>query len=574
MIDYLRLSGIGVVSEAEIDLAGGLTVLTGETGAGKTVVLSALGLLLGAKPASGLATSPQARVEGGWTMPEGHPVLERAGELGAHDENGHLIISRSLPPGGRGRCQVGGVGVPATVLTELAEQLVAVHGQADQLLLRRPAAQRALLDRFAGPGLAEILAEYRQHYQEVVALDERFAATVADVGRLEVEIAGLREGLELIAEVDPIPGETAQLREEVERLGRVDELRQAVSIVVSALSDEGPEGLDVRTVLAQAGRAVQSVSDADSLLGQMSDRLADLLASVEDVALDARRYVDGLEADPGRLAHCQERLAQLADLCRRYGPDIESVLIWGKQANSRLLELEDALDVDRLRNRREAARAALTRSAAALHEAREEAAGRLAAAVEAELRDLAMPKARLEVAVSLAQPRSDQDPLAWSASDLRVGFGPDGVDDVVLLLSPHPGAKPAPIARAASGGELSRVMLALEVVLAAEATAPTFVFDEVDAGIGGQTAVEVGRRLARLARQAQVLVVTHLAQVAAFADDHLVIEKSVAGEVTTSNIRHVRGEERQKEIARMLSGQTDSRHALAHAAELLGLAAD
>lgn len=573
MIEYLRLTEMGVIRDAELDLAGGLTVLTGETGAGKTLILSGLDLLLGGKQQPGLASGDGARAEGIWHLESGHAALRRVAAAGGCVEGGELVINRTTPASGRGRCAAGGVALPVGVLDEIGESLVAVHGQSNQLLLRRPAAQRELLDAFGGESVAALAARFRQSFDEVVDLDEQLSASQTRAASAAAEMQELREALKAIEVTDPLPGEDEQLRSTIERLSRVQEFQSALHGALSVLAIADDDSPNVQTLLDYARRSVDSVAQADPELGKLQDRIIELRLLAQDLSADLSRCLDGLESDPNSLEAAGQRLAAITELTRHHGPAINDVLAWSQAASTRLLELEDQADVVGLRRRRDKARGELGEAAQALHAARVVAAVELSKAITTELRMLALPRASFEVAVTSRPPVAGQEPLEIGSQRQLVGFGPTGIDDVQLLLAAHPGAMAAPIAKAASGGELSRVMLAIEVVLAADSQIGTYVFDEVDAGIGGKAALEVGRRLALLAQRAQVIVVTHLAQVAAFADDHLLVEKSSSGAVTTASVRHVRGADRVKEVARMLSGHDESRHALDHATELLRIAA-
>ena len=574
MIDYLHLTEIGVIRDAELDLAGGLTVLTGETGAGKTLILSGLDLLLGGKPHAGLASGVSARVEGIWHLDSEHPALRRVAAAGGCVDGGQLVINRATPASGRGRCAAGGTTLPVGVLAEVGEQLVSVHGQSNQLLLRKPAAQRELLDSFGGEPVTALTARFRRSFDEVVRLDAQLSASQMQAASVADETQVLRDALEAIDTIDPLPGEDEQLRSTIERLSRVQEFQVALQGALSVLAMADDESPDVATLLDYARRSVDSVAQVDLELGKLHSRIIEVQLLTQDLGADLSRYLDGLESDPASLEAAGQRLAGIAELTRRHGPQISDVLAWSKTASMRLLELEDQADTAGLRRRRDKARVELGDAARALHLARVASALELGKAITTELRMLALPRAEFEVAVALRQPIAGQEPLAIGPESELVGFGPTGIDDVQLLMAAHPGVAASPVAKAASGGELSRVMLAIEVVLAADSQIGTYVFDEVDAGIGGKAALEVGRRLARLARRAQVIVVTHLAQVAAFADDHLVVEKSSSGAVTTASVRHVGGADRVKEIARMLSGHDESQHALDHATELLRVAAD
>ncbi len=576
MLEEMRIRGLGVISEATLELAGGLTVVTGETGAGKTMVVTGLQLLLGGRADSGSvrAGAPAAVVEGSFRVSAAGAVADRAREAGAEleelpvddgtgtegeDRAAELLVARTVGTNGRSRAHLGGRTVPVGLLAELADDLVALHGQSDQLLLRSAARQREAVDTFAGPRFAKLLGVYRTRFarrQEVSALLTDITTRARERAQ---EADALRVGLEELERVDPKPGEDVAVAEELERLSNVEDLRLAAdaahrALVADELTADAPA--DAAGLVGSARKQLDAVAAHDPQLQTLATKLAEVGYTLVDVATELSEYLANLDADPARLEHLLTRRADLAALRRKYGEDIASVLEWGRQAALRLHELEDADDrVDELRAELARLDSELAELAGQLHDARVAAGRRLANGVGKELAELAMPHAELVVRVERA---------AQLASH--------GGDDVSLLLAPHSGAEPRPLGKGASGGELSRVMLALEVVLAGSDAVPTFVFDEVDAGVGGKAAVEIGRRLAALARRAQVIVVTHLPQVAAFADRHLVVVKSEDGRVTSSGVHRLDDADRVRELARMLAGQEESESAQAHAEELLAAA--
>jgi DNA repair protein RecN (Recombination protein N) len=578
VLEEVRITALGVIEDAVLELSSGLTVVTGETGAGKTMVVTGLGLMFGgrADPARVRPGAERATVEGRLRIDPGglaaQQVLEAGGEL--DDEGRTLIVSRSVSAEGRSRAFAGGRSVPVSLLTYLAEDLVAVHGQADQQQLLRTARQRQALDRFAGPELHGVLTDYQRAYhrhREIRAELDELTRAARDRA---AEAEDLRRGLSEIEQAAPAEGEDGLLLAEEDRLAHADALHAAATTAHEALLGDPASGsfesADAVSLLAGARQALEAVADHDPALAGLAGRLSEAAYLVSDVAAELASYVQSVDSDPARLAAVQERRAELTRLIRAYGglapgpsdppgaaPDLSALLAWAKQASSRLTELEG--DDDRIAGLAdEEARlaAAVAELAGRLTELRRAAADSFAARVTAELTALAMPHARLAVAVI---PADD--------------FGPLGADEVEIRLAAHPGAPMLPLSKGASGGELSRVMLAIEVVFAGADPVPTFVFDEVDAGVGGKAAVEVGRRLARLARLAQVIVVTHLPQVAAFADTHLVIEKADDGSVTRSGLTRLDDAGRVVELSRMLAGLEDSEFGRAHAGELLAAAA-
>lgn len=568
----MRIRSLGVIDDAVVELSPGFTAVTGETGAGKTMVVTSLGLLLGgrADPALVRIGAGKAVVEGRITVPDNATAAVRAEEAGAELDDGALLISRTVSAEGRSRAHLGGRSVPVGVLAELADELVAVHGQTDQQGLLKLSRQRQALDRYAGDAVAVPLAKYGEAYKRLRAVSAELDEITTRARERAQEADMLRYGLDEIAAVEPRAGEDVELAEEAERLGHAEALASAAAVAHAALAGnpEDPEGVDAGTLVAGAQRALDAVRSHDPALAALADRIGEIGILLRDAAGDLAGYADDLDADPLRLAAVEERRAALTGLTRKYGEDITAVLAWAERSAARLTELDgDDERIGELTAERDALRAELGGLAQALTDARTEAAERFAAAVTAELASLAMPHARVSFDI-----RQTEDPDGVEVGGRPVAYGPAGADEVELLLAPHPGAPPRPIAKGASGGELSRVMLAVEVVFAGTDPVPTYLFDEVDAGVGGKAAVEIGRRLARLARTAQVVVVTHLPQVAAFADRQLLVEKTNDGSVTRSGVKVLEGEERVRELSRMLAGQEDSETARAHAEELLATA--
>ncbi|MFJ5553038.1 DNA repair protein RecN [Streptomyces sp. NPDC093225] len=574
VLEEMRIRALGVIDDAVVELSPGFTAVTGETGAGKTMVVTSLGLLLGgrADPALVRIGAKAAVVEGRITLAPGAAAAVRAEEAGAELDDGALLISRTVSAEGRSRAHVGGRAVPVGLLGELAEDLVAVHGQTDQQGLLRPARQRQALDRYAGDAVAVPLEKYTAAYRRLRAVATELEELTTRARERAQEADLLRFGLDEIAAVEPVAGEDVELAAEAERLGHAESLASAAAQAHAALAGnpEDPEGVDANMLVAGAHRALEAVRSHDPALAALADRLSEIGILMADVAGELAGYADDLDADPLRLAAVEERRAALTQLTRKYGESIDAVLAWAEQSAARLTELDGDDDrIAELTAERAGLRAELSGLAQGLTDARTEAAERFASAVTAELASLAMPHARVSIDI-----RQTEDP---SGDGVEVGgrpvlYGPTGADEVELLLAPHPGAQARPIAKGASGGELSRVMLAVEVVFAGSDPVPTYLFDEVDAGVGGKAAVEVGRRLAKLAKSAQVVVVTHLPQVAAFADRQLLVEKTNDGSVTRSGVTVLEGEDRVRELSRMLAGQEDSETARAHAEELLAAA--
>ena len=631
MLEEVRITGLGVINDALLELSPGFTALTGETGAGKTMVVTGLGLLFGgrADPARVRPGTQRASVEGRLrTDPRGkvaQQVEEAGGDL---DEDGTLVLTRTVSGEGRSRAFAGGRSVPVSLLTYLADDLVAVHGQSDQQQLLKPGRQRESLDKYAGGVLAAVLADYQRVYQRHRKVHDELGTLTTQARARAAEAKELRAGLTDIEKLNPVAGESAALRAEEERLANADSLHSGAATAHEALLGDptgGNDGVDAVTLLGHARRALDSVRRYDSEIDSVATRLSEAAYLVSEVAGELASYIQGIDADPARLAAVQERRAALARVIRLYGPggvnahidgtpvrldaaarsgddaaaadlpaaagaapvkdasagqdaadpaastadqgallvaeepdDTAYVLEWARLAAARVAELDNDDDTIAALTAEEAELSAqVSELADRLSRLRAEAGERFSADVTAELTALAMPHARISVALTpLAEP------------------GPHGIDDVELRLASNPGAPSLPLHKGASGGELSRVMLAIEVVFAGADPVPTFVFDEVDAGVGGKAAVEIGRRLAKLAKLAQVIVVTHLPQVAAFADNHLVVAKSSDGSITSTSVIRLDHEARVRELSRMLAGLEDSEFGQAHAAELLAMAAD
>ncbi len=579
MLEEIRIGSLGVIDSSTLELGPGLTVITGETGAGKTMIVTALGLLLGGRADTGAVRSGArtARVEGVVRVGALAAFATAVEEAGGEVEDGRVVLARNVSAEGRSRAFVGGASVPVSALASVAEPLVAVHGQSDQHRLLQARAQREALDRFGGEPTAGLLGAYSDLYTRLGACERELDQVVASARERAREADLLRFGLDELEAIDPQPGEDAALAAEESRLGFADTLRTAAEQAREALSSELDQP-DALATTSAARSALDGVREHDPEAGELADRLAEITYLLSDLAADVASYAARLETDPARLAGVSERRAALTALTRKYGDTIDEVLAWGQQSSLRLLDLEGTDErIEGLRAERTHLRTGLAEAADRLSQARAASAGRLADEVTAELGLLAMPHARLAIDVRQAPAPAPADDAPAVGRPLEVGgrwlrFTASGVDEVELLLAANTGSEPRPLGKGASGGELSRVMLAVEVALAGTSPVPTFVFDEVDAGVGGTAAVEIGRRLARLAHDAQVLVVTHLPQVAAFADRHVVVEKSSDGTVTSSGLTVLDDEQRQRELSRMLAGQTDSDTALAHARELLDVA--
>lgn len=562
MIEEIHIRDLGIITDARLPLEPGFSVLTGETGAGKTMVVTALGMLLGARSdaTSVRNGAKNALAEAVVRLPRGHRALALAEEAGGtteeiDEQSSELLLARTVNASGRSRAHVGGCSAPIGTLAQIGQSLVAVHGQSDQLRLKSPAEQRQSLDLYAGEELASLLEKYRDNY-------ERYRAAAAELKEVRensraraLEAQSLQGALEEIAAVNPRAGEEDELKAEMVKLMNVEALRIASAMALTALSGSeysSGEEANVMGLLDAARGALQGQASADEELAGLEARINELMILTTDIASDLSSYAASLDVEgPERLAQVQTRRAQLATLMRKYGADIAEVLEWAEGSRARLDTLvDDPQRQETLETELVQLRKVLGEQAEELTNLRRAAAQKLADAVSEELTALAMPNASLVVEVAEAEK-----------------FSVHGRDTVTFMLAPHRTAVPRPLGKGASGGELSRVMLALEVVLAEVDPVPTFIFDEVDSGVGGKAAIEIGRRLAMLARHVQVLVVTHLPQVAAFADQHILVLKN--DDASLSKVQVLTEEERVVELARMLSGHDQSESAREHARELL-----
>jgi len=559
----IRIADLGVIDEALLELGPGLSVITGETGAGKTMLLTGLGLILGEKadPKTVRVGAQRAFVEARLQLTDPE-LVARVADAGGEMDDDELLISRTVVAEGRSRAFLGGRSVPQAVLGEIAHELVTVHGQSDQVRLRTSQRQRQALDAFAGSDFRRILDEYRSGWQEFGDVKTRLSELVEKRDQRVAEAQMLRTALNEIERAEIASGEEDELKQLIERLTHSEDLLHAAQGAHDYLlgSADQPESAVVAHLIEDVRKRLDEGSRHDTQLEELAKRAAEIGYLVADLGAELASYSADVETDPAQLTTAHDRLALITALLRKHRVETSGELLqWAQESHKRFLELDsDDTKVEQLTARRDELDEQLSAQARQLTQERSAAAAELEQMVTSELRSLAMPQAQFSIRVEEA-PR-----------------GPNGADAVSFLLTPHPGAPARPLGEGASGGELSRVMLGLEVALASRRSGQqhTFVFDEVDAGVGGQAAVEVGRRLAKLARNCQVLVVTHLPQVAAFADHHLVVAKrSEDSKTTATSVKRVIETERVTELARMLSGQSDSATAREHAAELLALAA-
>ena len=560
-LEQLSIRSLGVIESAELEFTPGFTVLTGETGAGKTMVLTALGLILGAKSDADFVRTGSDRllVSSRFRLPERlhESVLDLDGEI----EGGEVLIARSVSQAGKSRITVGGAQVTAAQVNTLAAELVEVHAQSSTARLLKPAIQRELLDTYGG--YESELSSYQNAFTEYKDLASRIKELRKALLERDREIAALKIFVEDFTEANPQPGELLEIENELSRLGSVESINSEVTSSLNALEDEDQSAINF---LQQARKHLETLRGKDSDLEPILDRFLDSVYAIQEVSGELGRYLSALEANPARFEELQLRKSKLNTLLKKYGKGSErdsAYLALIEEGENAALKIADLTGGDarlaQMENELESTFKKLSKSAHALTKVRISTGEELSSLVSTELTALSMPNSKVILAFESAD---SKDPKNYTES---------GLDEVKFLFTSHTGAAPLPLAKAASGGELSRVMLSIEIVLAKNSPVGTYIFDEVDAGVGGKVAIEVGRRLHKLAQSSQVIVVTHLPQVAVWADNHLVVSKDETGSYSQSSVVRVENEARKREIARLLSGQDQSVSAQEHAAELLDL---
>ena len=560
-LEELEIRNLGVIESSRVEFAPGLNVLTGETGAGKTMVLTALSLIMGGKSdvdrirtgTDRLMVSAHFAIE-----PDLTETLETEG-ITCDDRT--LLISRTITQDGKSRISLGGTPSTNARVGELAQSLIEVHAQNSSQRLMKQGYIRSALDKYGTH--QDVLLEYQAILDRYQTLSSRITKLKNDEAGREKEIALLKEFSTSFRAVDPKAEDLVEIEVELTRLESVDELQRAVSTSLNYLDNEE---VVLSSILNSALKSLHAAIGKDKKLEEISGKLSDDVFALTESISALARYLVGLDADPAKLDYLQNRKAAINSLIKKFGigSDREAAFLEiierGRTVEERIRDLSGgAARIEELEGEKREARVSLVKAAQLLSSARIKSAKRLSAEITAELGSLSMPHARIVCDVA---PRDCEE---------ENSFHEFGIDEISLLFASHDGSDLLALNKAASGGELSRVMLAIEVVLATSFPVPTYIFDEVDAGVGGKAAMEVGQRLAQLAKFAQVIVVTHLAQVAVWADRHLVVSKNESGIVGISDVRALEPEERKIEIARMLSGQESSRSAQEHAQELLEL---
>ena len=563
-LSELTIRGIGVIESAELEFKPGLTVLTGETGAGKTMVLTALNLILGSKSDADFVRKGSDRLVVSGKFKVGANVADSIEQSGGIVEDGEVIISRVVTSEGKSKITLGGVSSTATQVSELSQLLIEIHAQSSSARLAKSSVQRELLDSYGG--YETEISAYESVFHSYQELGKRIKELRKQLSERDSELDRLKEFISDFSKLTPEANELEMIDNEISRLGSVEALNTGLSIALSALLEDENSAANA---IQSARKAIDGLKGKDSDLDILIEQYGDLVYNFGEISSAISRYLSKLESDPQRFEYLQSRKSDLNSLLKRYGKGSErevsyqNLLIEGADAKQRLQDLSGG-DARLVELEKEALSlfTKLSDCAKVLTQARTKSSKEISKAITAEVVGLAMANAQVQVEIT-----------SGDYADIR-SYSNVGVDEVSFLFTSHKDGNLLPISKAASGGELSRVMLALEVVLAKNSPVGTYIFDEVDAGVGGKAAVEVGRRLAALAKSSQVIVVTHLAQVAAWADNHLVVSKSENGSVTQSNVSEVTGEARKQEVARLLSGQDKSLTAQEHAAELLAMVQD
>ena len=562
----ISIRNLGIIDQSELEFGAGLNVLTGETGAGKTMILTALALVLGGKSDSALVRHGSDRLVASATFSVTKDLAPVIDEVGAELDDDSLIISRTVNADGKSKAVCGGVNVPAGTLSSIGESLIEIHGQSANAQIVKPARQRELLDRFGGQDIAKALSAYQESFAQYLDLKSRVAAMKSSASKRDGEIAELQEFLSAWTKLKAVRNECAATEDEINRLSSVEDLRLAGTTSMAALDSEESGAL---TLLHSARAALQGAKGKDSRLEEIADRVSEAVFILDDASTDLASYVTSLEADPSRLDLLQSRKAELLSFIKRWGgalsPDEELVLLAAKAKSGKeaIADLEGGDErIAELENELTSLKKKLLLCATELTGVRLKFAEKLSSSVTTEIHALSMPHTQFFAEVSSPD---------YTSQLKESDFTQLGCDEVTMLIQGHQDGPKIPLGKGASGGEMSRIMLGLEVVIAQTQPVGTYIFDEVDAGVGGKAAIEVGKRLHQLSKQSQVIVVTHLPQVAAWADTHFVVKKSSDGSVVASGVWKLSESERVEEIARMLAGLEDSLSAREHATELLAL---
>ena len=571
MINDLRIQNIGVIEDVSLEMSKGFTVLTGETGAGKTMILTAFQMVVGEKVDSALvrANEKTAIVEAFIEMPNEKNIKDRLEELDIAVEDGGFLLSRTIAREGRGKIVLGGRSIPTSVLEELTQNAITIHGQGDQVLLNKSTYQRELIDQFAGSDHLEFINKYQIKYQELLATKKKLDDLKKLGSQNQIRISQLQESIKELSEANLELDEEITLNERINLINNSEDIFESLALADTLLNGGEDGSASIVSSLSQARKSLDAAVGKSERITSLRDHLSNLEIEVANLARDVNRDLASLDRDPATIDKLESRRALIKKLLIKYGPTSKDAISKIEIYKNELLDIEDLPGaIEKTENEVEKVKDELSVLAQKIHDNRLASSTQISKSIENELKSLSIPNAKFEVVI---ETQEDNQGLVVKIDnkDQKLHFDGFGVDQISFEFSANPGQPLRPISKVASGGEMSRIMLAIELVFSKSVDSKTMIFDEVDAGIGGAAAIEVGKRLQTLAKHHQIVVVTHLPQVAAFADKHLKVEKSATGNVTTSTVTELDQKSRVTEIARMMAGIEESTSALEHARELL-----
>ena len=573
MINDLRIQNIGVIEDVSLEMSNGFTVLTGETGAGKTMILTAFQMIIGEKVDSSLvrASEKSALVEAFIKVPQDKELRQRLEELDVAIEDDGTQISRTIAREGRGKIILGGRSVPSATLEEITQSSITIHGQGDQVLLNKSSFQRQLLDQFAGDDHFANLVIYQDLYSKYVETKKKLEELKKAGGQNALRIAQLQESVKELKDAQLEVDEEVSITERINLINNSEDIFESLALADKLLNGAEDGTTSVTSQLNQARKALDTAAAKSERISSLRDQISNLEIEVSTLARDVNRDLASLDRDPATIDKLESRRALIKKLLTKYGPTSKDALENIKKFTEELATIEDLPSaIESVEKEIQMQLSELAISAQKIHDSRVDSSTKISQAIEKELKSLSMPNADFKVRIETSEDQAGLK-IKVDKNETYLHFDNYGVDQISFEFSANPGQPLRPISKVASGGEMSRIMLAIELVFSKSGASKTMIFDEVDAGIGGAAAIEVGKRLKALAKNHQIVVVTHLPQVAAFADKHLKVEKSASGNVTTSSVIELDSGARVTEIARMMAGIQDSASALEHARELLGM---
>ena len=573
MINDLRIQNIGVIEDVSLEMSNGFTVLTGETGAGKTMILTAFQMIIGEKVDSSLvrANEKSALVEAFIKVPQDKELRQRLEELDVAIEDDGTQISRTIAREGRGKIILGGRSVPSATLEEITQSSITIHGQGDQVLLNKSSFQRQLLDQFAGDDHLANLAKYQDLYSKYIETKKKLEELKKAGGQNALRISQLQESVKELNDAQLEVDEEISITERINLINNSEDIFESLALADKLLNGAEDGTTSVTSQLNQARKALDTAAAKSERISSLRDQISNLEIEVSTLARDVNRDLTSLDRDPATIDKLESRRALIKKLLTKYGPTSKDALENIKKFSEELVTIEDLPSaIESVENEIQLQLSELAISAQKIHYSRVDSSTKISLAIEKELKSLSMPNADFKVRIETSEDQAGLK-IKVDKNETHLHFDNYGVDQISFEFSANPGQPLRPISKVASGGEMSRIMLAIELVFSKSGASKTMIFDEVDAGIGGAAAIEVGKRLKALAKNHQIVVVTHLPQVAAFADKHLKVEKSASGNITTSSVIELDSGARVTEIARMMAGIQDSASALEHARELLGM---